>query len=105
MLNPDQAEFIGQSIAPPHWCAISLWDTPAGRVVVGEPGVPGRNAPYGSPGSSASSLAPALGDGAQGPRMKTKGVTDQETHLEKWKLLFSIEPVGDTQLIGISGFL
>ena len=29
--------------------------------------------------------------------MQTKGVTDQETHLEKPKLLFSVEPVGDTQ--------
>ena len=48
---------------------------------------------------------PPLGDGARGPRMQTKGVTDQEIHLEKWKIFSSIEPVGDTQLIGISGFL
>ena len=48
---------------------------------------------------------PPLGAGARGPGMQNKGVTDEETHLEKRKVLFSIEPVGDPQLIGISGFL
>ena len=78
-------------------------DTPAGAVVVGEPGAPGSNAPVWVPRLLCT--LPPLGDGARGPGMQTKGVTDQETHLEKPKLLFSVEPVGDTQLIGISGFL
>lgn len=48
---------------------------------------------------------PPLGDGISGPRMQTKGVTGHETYLKKHSSLFSIEPVGYVQLIGISGFL
>ena len=78
-------------------------DTPVGAVVVGEPGAQGRNAPVWVLRLLCS--LPPLGVWAQGPGMQTKGVTGQETHLEKQKLLFSVEPVGDTQLIGIGGFL
>ena len=71
--------------------------------MVREPGAPGRNAPMWVPRLLCS--LPPLRVWARGPGMQTKGVTDQETHLEKPKLLFSVEPVGDTQLIGIGGFL
>lgn len=103
MLNPDQAEVTGQSLAPPYWCAIILWTLQQVRLWLQSPGVPGNNASVWVPRLLCT--LPPLGDGARGPGMQTKGVTDQETHLEKPKLLFSVEPVGDTQLIGISGFL
>lgn len=48
---------------------------------------------------------PPLGDGISGPRMQTKGVTGHETYLKKLNSLFSIQPVGYVELIGISGFL
>ena len=83
-------------------------DTPAGGgrgggLWLGSP-APGGNPPVRVP-RLLCTPPPPLGAGARGPGMQNKGVTDEETHLEKRKVLFSIEPVGDPQLIGISGFL
>ena len=103
MLNPDQAEFTSPCLAPPHWCAISLWTLQRVGLWLGSP-APGGNPPVRVP-RLLCTPPPPLGAGARGPGMQNKGVTDEETHLEKWKVLFSIEPVGDPQLIGISGFL
>ena len=53
MLNPDQAEFTSQSLAPPHWCAISLWTLQRVRLWSGSL-APLEVMPLcGSPGSSA----------------------------------------------------
>ena len=102
MLNPDQAEFTSQSLAPLTG-VLSASGHSSGCSCGRGAWRPWEKSPRGGP--QAPLIPPPLGDGARGPGMQTKGVTDQETHLEKLKLLFSVEPVGDTQLIGISGFL
>ena len=60
MLNPDQAEVTGQSLAPPYWCAITLWTLQQGQLWSGSSAPLGIMPPCGSPGSSAPSPPPSI---------------------------------------------